>query len=62
MDIEAVNAALGERFDADQAAIAGRMLREYSGTIPDAQLVEAIGLATAVYPEAARLQSFGGVE
>ena len=48
MDIEAVIAALGTRFDPAEAAIAERMLREYGGTIPDAQLVEEIGLAIAI--------------
>ena len=47
MHTEAVIAALGGRFDADEAAIAERMLREYGGTIPDAQLVEEIGVANA---------------
>jgi hypothetical protein len=54
MDIEAVIAALGGRFDADEAAIIERMLREYGGIIPDAQLVEEIGLAIAVYQRRAR--------
>jgi hypothetical protein len=49
MDIEAVIAALGARFDADETAIIGRMLREYGGTIPDKQLIEEIGLALAVH-------------
>ena len=48
MNVEAVIAALGTRFDPDEAAIAGWMLREYGGTIPDAQLVEEIGLALAI--------------
>lgn len=42
-------AALGDSFDADEAAIIERMLREYGGTIPDAQLIEEIGLALAVH-------------
>jgi hypothetical protein len=49
MDIEQVIAALGTRFDAEGSAIAERMLREYAGTIPDAQLVEEIGLAIAIH-------------
>ena len=48
MDIEAVIEALGTRFDADEAAIAERMLREYGGTSPDEQLISEIGLAIAV--------------
>ena len=42
-------AALGERYDADEAAIAERMLREYGGTIPDKQLLSEIGLALAIH-------------
>ena len=49
MDIDALIAALGTRFDPAEAAIAERMLREYGGTVPDPQLVEEIGLAIAVY-------------
>ena len=41
--------ALGTRFDPDEAAIIERMLREYGGTIPDAQLMEEIGLALAIH-------------
>lgn len=44
---EPVIDALGTRFDADEAAIAERMIREYGGTIPDKQLIEEIGLAIA---------------
>ena len=53
MDIEAVIAALGTRFDAAEAGIIERMLRESGGTIPDAQLVEEIGLALAIHRRAA---------
>ncbi len=49
MDIELVIAQLGSRFDADETGIAERMLREFGGTIPDAQLVEEIGLAIAIH-------------
>ena len=49
VDIEAVIAALDTRFDPAEAAIAERMLREYGGSIPDAQLVEEIGLALAIF-------------
>jgi len=54
MDTEAVIAALGTRFDAAEASIIERMLREYGGTIPDAQLVEEIGLALAIHRRSAR--------
>ncbi|MEI7718214.1 MAG: hypothetical protein WCI78_19370 [Mycobacterium sp.] len=49
MNIEAVIAALDTRFDAAEPAIAERMIREYGGSIPDAQLVEEIGLAIAIH-------------
>ncbi len=49
MDVERVIAELGTRFDADEAAIAERMLREYGDTVADGQLVEEIGLAIAIY-------------
>ena len=39
VDIEGVIEALGGRYDADEAAIIERMLREYGGTIPDEQLI-----------------------
>lgn len=34
--------------EADEAALIGRMLREYSGTLPGGQLIEEIGSALAV--------------
>lgn len=49
MDVEQVISALGTRFDANEAGIVERMLREYNGKIPDAQLIEEIGLAVAVH-------------
>ena len=49
MDIEAVIAALGGRYDADEAEVIKRVLREYGGTIPDAQLIEEAGLALAIF-------------
>ena len=49
MDIEAVVGRLGEVFTPDEAAIAERLLREYGGTIPDAQLLSEIGLAVAIH-------------
>jgi hypothetical protein len=54
MDVAAVIAALDTRFDADEAAIAERMLREYVGTMPDQQLIEEIGLAIAVHRRGGR--------
>ena len=42
-------AALGGRFDAEEAAVIERVLWEYGGNIPDKQLVEEIGLALAVH-------------
>ena len=49
MDIEPLIAALPEHYTPERAAIVERMLREYAGTIPDAQLIEEIGLALAVH-------------
>jgi hypothetical protein len=49
MDIEAVVGRLGEVFTPDEAAIAERLLREYGGTVPDAQLLSEIGLAVAIH-------------
>ena len=54
MDVDAVIAALGERFDLDEAASAERMLREYAGTMPDQQLIEEIGLALAIHRRSRR--------
>ena len=54
MDVDAVIAALGERFDLDEAASAERMLREYAGTMPDQQLIEEIGLAIAIHRRGCR--------
>lgn len=39
MDIAAMIAALGGRFDADEAEVIERVLRERGGTMPDAQLI-----------------------
>ena len=49
MDVERVIESLGTRFDAEESALAEQMLREYAGTIPDAQLIEEIGLAIAIH-------------
>jgi hypothetical protein len=49
MSIEAVIEALGCRYDADEAAIIGRMLREYHGTVPDDQLIEEAAPALAIH-------------
>ena len=49
MDIEAVIERLGEVFDAEEIAIAERLLRGYAGTIPDPQIIEEIGLAVAIH-------------
>ena len=48
VDVDAVIAALGDHYTPERAAIVERMLREYAGTVPDAQLVEEIGLALAI--------------
>ena len=49
VNIEPVIAALDGHYSPDRAAIIERMLREYAGTIPDAQLIEEIGFALAVH-------------
>ena len=49
VDIEAVIAALGGRFDAAEVEVIERVLRESGGTIPDSQLIEEIGLALAIW-------------
>ena len=54
MDIEAVIAALGDRFDADEVAIIERMFLEYGGTVPEAQLIEETGLALAIHKRTGR--------
>jgi len=40
---------LGSRYDADEVEVIERVLREYGGTVPDAQLVEEAGLALAIF-------------
>ena len=54
MDVEQVIVALGERFDPAEAEIVERLLRKYSGTLPDPQLVEEIGLALAIHRQTTR--------
>ena len=49
MNIEAVIAALGGRYDAGEAAVIARVLREYGGTMPDAQLISEAALALAIW-------------
>ena len=49
MNIEAVIAALGGRYDADEAAIIEEYLRNHHGTIPDQQLLSEIGLSVAIH-------------
>ncbi len=41
--------SLGTVFDAEESAMVERLLRQYSGTIPDTQLVSEIGLALAIH-------------
>ncbi len=61
MDIEAVIAALGGRYDADEAAVIERVLRQYGGTIPDDQLIEEAGLALAIYRRGKRRPGVGAL-
>ena len=48
VNIEAVIEALGGRYDADETAVIERVLRQYNGTVPDAQLIEEAALALAI--------------
>jgi hypothetical protein len=54
VDIEQVIAALDDRFDPAEAEIVERLLRKYSGTIPDRQLLDEIGLALAIHRRSSR--------
>lgn len=54
MNINAVIAALGGRFDADEAGVIERVMREFSGTLPDRPMVEAIGMAMAIHRRCSR--------
>jgi hypothetical protein len=49
MGIEAVIAALGGRFDAEEVEVIERVLREYGGTVPDQQLISEAALALAIW-------------
>ncbi len=49
MNIEAVTAALGGRFDAGETEVIERVLRESGGTVPDSQLIEEAALALAIF-------------
>jgi hypothetical protein len=49
VDIDAIIAALGTHYDADEAAEIERVLREYNGTMPDAQLISEAALALAIF-------------
>ena len=49
MDIEAGMAALGGRYDANEAAIIGRVLRDHHGAVPDEQLISEAALTLAIW-------------
>jgi len=49
MDVQAVIAALGTHYDADEAAVIERVLLAYNGTIPDDQLISEAALALAIH-------------
>ena len=53
-DVEAVIAALDGRYTVAEAAVIERLLREYNGTIPDAQLVSEVCLALTIHRREAR--------
>lgn len=52
--LELLIESLGTVFDADEAALIERLLREYAGTVPDAQLVSEVGLALAIHRRTGR--------
>ncbi len=62
MDIEAVIAALGGRYDADEAEVIERVLREYGGTIPDEQLISEAALALAIFRRGREPRGFKAVD
>jgi len=49
VNIEAVIAALGGRFDTNEAGVVARVLREYDGTVPDALLISEAALARSIH-------------
>ena len=61
MDIEAVIAALGGRFDADEAEVIEGVLREYGGTGPDEQLISEAALALAIHRRGKRRPGQGAL-
>ena len=61
MDIEGVIAALGGRFDAGEAAVIERVLREYGATVPDEQLLSEAALALAIHRRGKRRPGQGAL-
>ncbi|MEI6699725.1 MAG: hypothetical protein WCK99_12055 [Mycobacteriaceae bacterium] len=55
MNINALIAALGGRFDSGEAAEIERALRAYNGTIPDDQLISEASLALPIHRRGRRL-------
>jgi len=49
MDIEAVVAALGTRFDPAETEVIERVLRDHGGTVSDHQLISEAALALAIF-------------
>jgi len=49
VNIEAVIAALGGHYDAAEAEVIERVLRDHGGTVPDAQLISEAALALAIH-------------
>jgi hypothetical protein len=49
VNIEAVIAALGGHYSADEAEVIERVLREHGGTVPDQQLISEAALALAIH-------------
>ena len=49
VDIKAVIAALGTRFDPDEAEVIERVLRDHGGIVPDQQMISEAALALAIH-------------
>ena len=49
MNIEAVIAALGGRYDADENAVIERVLPAYNRTVPDRQVISEAAFALAIW-------------
>lgn len=55
MNVAALIAALGSRFDAGEIEVVERVLRDYGGTVPDAHLISEAALALAIFRRGAKV-------